>query len=297
VNNQKKQTDKEKRKTILVTGGAGFIGSHLIEELVKDPKNRVISLDNYFTGSKDNHIEGAKYIEGHTKDIERHITETPDVIYHLGEYARVEKSFDDVELVWDLNKAGTIGVLDFCKKHGCKLIYAGSSTKFGDGGMGRDQSPYAWSKASNTELIINYGEWFGLSYAVTYFYNVYGPRERSGDYGTLIAIFKEKMEQGEPLSVVSPGTQVRNFTHVDDIVRGLILVGEKGEGDEYALGSEEEYSILDIAKMFGGEVEMLPERKGNRSSALLDLARSKGELGWSAQEKVENHIRDFVSQL
>ena len=271
---------KDGKKTILVTGGAGFIGSNLIEKLVVEGKSEVYSLDNYFTGKKENHIDGATYIEGDTKNIEKLINFVPDLIYHLGEYSRVEQSFSDMPLVWEYNKDGTFAVLEFCRKHNIKIVYAGSSTKFGDGGLGRDQSPYAWTKASNTELVRNYGVWFGLQYAITYFYNVYGPREIStGPYATLIALFKEKHKKGEPFTVVSPGTQVRNFTHVDDIVRGLMLVGEKGAGDDYGLGSEDGYSILDIANAFGGEVVILPERKGNRMSASIDFTRSRGELG------------------
>src|SRR3989344_5095732 len=170
----------EKQKTILVTGGAGFIGSHLIEELVKNKNNKVISLDNYFTGKKENHIEGAEYIDGETKDIETLITEIPDIVYHLGEYSRVLTSFDDIDLVWRLNKEGTFKVLEFCRKNNVRLIYAGSSTKFGEFDEvedGENQSPYAYFKATNTNLVNNYGNWFGLDYAITYFYNVYGERE------------------------------------------------------------------------------------------------------------------------
>lgn len=288
----------EYKKTILVTGGAGFIGSNLIEQLVKDPKNRVISLDNYFTGKKENHISGAEYIEGHTKDITTLINIAPDIVYHLGEYSRVEQSFEDMPIVWEYNKDGTFAVLEFCRKHNSKIIYAGSSTKFGDGGMGRDQSPYAWTKASNTELVQNYGKWFGLSYAITYFYNVYGPREiAEGKYATLIALFKKRIRNSEPLTVVSPGTQVRNFTHIDDIVRGLLLVGMKGTGDSYGLGSEEGYSVLEIAKMFGGEISMLPPREGNRMNATLELSRAKDELGWRAEKSIVNHISEFLANI
>ncbi len=282
------------KKTILVTGGAGFIGSHLIEELVKDKNNKIISLDNYFTGSKENHIEGAEYREGHTKDIAKYITEKPDLIFHLGEYARVEKSFEDIKKAWDLNVPGTFAVLEFAREHASKVVYAGSSTKFGDGGLGRDQSPYAWTKATNTELVRNYGDWFGLDYAITYFYNVYGSRERNGPFGTLIAIFKNRTDDGLPLQVTSPGTQKRNFTHVKDIVDGLILVGEKGYGDEFGLGADESYSVLDVAEMFGGEIDMLPERKGNRMSAKLDVERAKGELGWSAKYKLPEYIKNLI---
>ncbi len=285
-------------KQILVTGGAGFIGSHLIELLLKDTDNEVYSLDNYFTGTKENHIPGATYIEGATKDIAKLVAIKPDLIYHLGEYSRVEQSFDDIAIVWDSNKDGTFAVLEFCRKHNAKIVYAGSSTKFGDGGLGRDQSPYAWSKASNTELVRNYGAWFGLKYAITYFYNVYGPREiAKGQYATLIALFKEKYKRREPFTVVAPGTQVRNFTHVDDIVSGLIHVGKNGEGDDYGLGSEEGYSIIEIAQFFGGQVNMLPERKGNRMSASIDTSRARNEFNWKAEKSIKTYITDFIGGI
>ena len=280
---------------ILVTGGAGFIGSHLCEELVKNINNSVYSLDNYSTGKKENHINRVIYVQGDTKNIEDLIDCNPDVIYHLGEYSRVEQSFNDIEKVWSSNKDGIFAVLQFCRKFGSKLVYAGSSTKFGDGGLGRSQSPYAWTKASNTELVENYGNWFGIKYAITYFYNVYGGREIStGKYATLIALFKEKYKNGEPLTVVSPGTQVRNFTHIDDIISGLIIVGSKGEGDNYGIGCSQVYSILDIAKMFGSEVKMLPKRKGNRLSSSVVCDKTKG-LGWSESHAVVDYISDIVN--
>ncbi|MEK7574982.1 MAG: NAD-dependent epimerase/dehydratase family protein [Patescibacteria group bacterium] len=288
----------ESKKKILVTGGAGFIGSNLIEQLVKDSGNELYSLDNYSTGSKANHISGATYIEGDTRDIGELVKIKPDLVFHLGEYSRVEKSFEDMDLVWRSNKDGTFAVIEFCRANGAKLVYAGSSTKFGDGGLGRDQSPYAWTKASNTELVKNYGNWFGLEYAITYFYNVYGPREIStGGFATVVGIFKEKRKEGMPITVVSPGTQTRIFTHVDDIVRGLILVGEKGDGDGYGLGANEEYSILDIAKMFGGEIEILPPRAGNRMTSTIDLSRSRDELGWQAEKSIRNHIEEFLASV
>src|SRR3989338_5729191 len=267
------------KKLLLVTGGPRFIGSHLCERLVKDG-HRVISLDNYFAGSRENHVPGVDYREGHTKDIEKHIPEKPGLIYHLGEYARVEKSFEDVEQVWDLNQYGTFAVLEFARRRGAKLVYAGSSTKFSDGGLGRNQSPYAWSKASMTELVKNYGDWFGINYAITYFYNVYGPGERAGAMGTVVTIFKEQYKRGLPLGVVAPGTQKRIFTHVHDIVEGLMLVGEKGEGDGDGIGSEDTYSILEIAKLFDREVISLPERQGNRTQAAVDTAKTRS-LGWA----------------
>ncbi len=283
------------QKTIVVTGGAGFVGSHLCERLVKDG-HHVISLDNYFTGSVENHVPGVEYRTGHTKDIATLIPETPDVIFHLGEYARTEKSFEDIELVWDLNKTGTFAVLEFARRHQAKLIYAGSSTKFADGGEGRDQSPYAWTKATNTELVKNYAEWYGLHYAITYFYNVYGPREMSGAYGTLIKIFSDLYAAGQPLTVTAPGTQTRNFTHVSDIVSGLVLVGEQGVGDGYGIGADESFSVLDVARMFSDEIIILPERKGNRLTSGVDNQKVKA-LGWQQQQQLPQWIENAKTNI
>lgn len=280
---------------ILVTGGAGFIGSHLCEKLFQNGHN-VTSLDNYSTGSKENHIDGVVYIEGETKNIDKLITFIPNIVYHLGEYSRVEQSFDDVEKVWASNKDGTFSVLQFCRKTKAKIVYSGSSTKFGDGGSGRSQSPYAWTKASNTELVANYGNWYGVTYAITYFYNVYGDREiSSGRYATLIALFINKYNSGEPLTVVSPGTQLRNFTHVEDIISALILVGKKGLGDNYGIGCSKAFSILDIAKMFNTKVEMIPERQGNRMSSSVVCEKTK-LLGWKETKSIEEYIKNTIKE-
>ncbi len=277
----------------LVTGGAGFIGSHLCKQLL-NLGHIVISLDNYFTGSRKNHIDGVDYREGHTKNISNIIKEDVDVIFHLGEYSRIEVSFSEMDIVWDLNIIGTFEVLEFWRKQKCKLVYAGSSTKFADSGLGRDQSPYAWTKASNTDLVKNYGDWFGLQFAITYFYNVYGPGERSNKYGTVIEIFKQQYLSKKPLTVVSPGTQKRIFTHIDDIVNGLIIVGEKGIGDGFGLGAEKSYSILEIANMFNTELKMLPERKGNRNNSNLDVQKSNS-LGWKAKNDIKDYIEEIVT--
>jgi len=280
-------------KKILITGGAGFIGSNLCERLAKDEKYEVYSLDNYFTGSTDNHVENVTYIKGDTQDIDSLIGFQPDIIFHLGEYSRVEQSFDDIEKVWKYNKDGMFAVLEFVRKTGAKLIYAGSSTKFGDGGLGRSQSPYAWTKASNTELVMNYGNWFHVPYAITYFYNVYGRREIStGRYATLIAMFREKMKKGENITVVKPGTQKRNFTHIEDVINALILIMEDGYGDEFGIGSPESFSILNIAKMFGGKIEMLPERRGNRMSAEVITAKTES-LGWIPKMTIRKYIDEL----
>jgi UDP-glucose 4-epimerase len=277
------------QKVALVTGGEGFVGSNLAKRLVAEGY-RVISLDNHSTAPEGEKLSGIEYRTGHTKDIGELVPERPDIIYHLAEYARPEKSFEDIAMVWDLNMVGTFSVLEFWRTRKCKLVYAGSSTKFADGGLGRDQSPYAWTKAANTELVRNYGIWFDLQYAIAYFYNVYGPGERAGRYGTVIEIFRQKRVRGEKITITAPGTQRRNFTHVDDIVDGLVLVGEKGEGDEFGLGNEKDYSILEIAQMFGGPVEMTPEVPGNRMKGFIDTSKVSA-LGWKATRSVEDYIR------
>ncbi len=285
------------KKIILVTGGAGFIGSHLIEELVKDKDNQVISLDNYFSGSKDNHIVGAQYKKGHTKDIKKHIKERPDIIYHLGEYSRVAASLEEPALVWDLNIAGTLGVLEFWRGSKCKLVYAGSSTKFSqsrDGSVaGKDLAPYTWAKAANAELVQNYSRWYDLDYSTVYFYNVYGPRERAGQfeqaYGTVIETFRQAYRQGKPCEVREPGTQTRAFTHVDDTVSGIILAGEKGGPEEYGICAQESYSLLAVAQMFGCGLKMLPATKTSRSSGAIDSVQIKA-LGWQQTKKLADYI-------
>ena len=290
----------KKQKVILVTGGAGFIGTSLIEELVKDKNNKVISLDNYFTGSKENHINGAEYREGHTKDIAKHITATPDIIYHLGEYSRVAASLEEPAVTWDLNIVGTFAVLEFWRKTKCKLVYAGSSTKFNDervdGVQGRDLAPYTWTKAANTELVRNYSRWYNLDYATVYFYNVYGPRERAGQfdgaYGTVIATFKQSYLDGKPCDVREPGTQTRAFTHIDDTVAGILLAGEKGQGDDYGICAAETHSLLDVAKMFGCEVNMVPATKSTRSSKAVDCKKIQN-LGWQQTKTLKEYIEDI----
>lgn len=279
------------RKIAVVTGGAGFVGSHLCTRL-QEKGYRVISLDNYFVGSKENHVEGIEYIEGHTKDIAKYITEMPHIIFHLGEYARVEQSVLEPELVHDLNTEGTKGVVEFWRQAKCKLVYAGSSTKFGD-----SSSPYSQSKAKNSELVRDIGDKDQLPYAITYFYNVYGPGERSGIYGTVIEHFKRMYTSGMPCAVVAPGTQERNFTHVSDIVEGLLRAGEEGNGDEYGLGCKTAHTILDVAHMFGFEdknIVMFPEREGNRMKARLDTSKAE-QLGWRAEHELADHIRAFIS--
>lgn len=280
---------------VLVTGGAGFIGSHLCERLIQQGCN-VHSLDNYFTGSTDNHISGVKYIKGETVDIEYALGQFhPEIIFHLGEYSRVEQSFEDNNLVHRYNIQGTYAVLEYVRKHCCKLVYAGSSTKFGDGGLGRNSSPYAFSKAYNTELVVNYGAWYNIPYAITYFYNVYGPKEiNQGKYATLIGLFKNLTTNDQPLTVVAPGTQQRNFTHINDVIDALILIAENGHGDEFGIGADESFSVLEVAELFKGKIQMLPERPGNRLISEVTVEKTKS-LGWTPKIKLQDHVREFLN--
>jgi len=284
-------------KTILVTGGAGHVGSHIIERLVEDPENRVISLDNYFNGSTENHIKGAEYRRGHTKNINKLVPETPDTVFHLGEYARIAPSFEDVKKVYDMNIVGTFAVVEFCRKRGVgKLVYAASSTKFAIEGDGRHQNPYSFTKATNVDLINNYGRWYNLPYAICYFYNAFGPREKGiGKYATLIAKFEKAYLDLEPLSVVKPGTQKRNFTFVGDLARGIILIGEKGKGDGYALGNTKGFSIVEIAKAFGGPIKYVEGYPGRAESGEAPN-KAREELGWETTLDILDYIKDFINK-
>ncbi|MCA9324830.1 NAD-dependent epimerase/dehydratase family protein [Candidatus Saccharibacteria bacterium] len=288
-------------KTVLVTGGAGFVGSHLCEQLVNEGY-RVISLDNYFTGSKDNHVAGVEYRDGHTKDIATLVPETVDVIYHLGEYSRVAPSLEEPEVVWDLNVLGSLAVFEFWRQQKCKLVYAGSSTKFADDGrdvLGRDRAPYNFAKAVNSELVHNYGHWYDLPYSVAYFYNVYGPRERAGQfdggYGTVIETFRQHALAGKPAVINGDGTQTRAFTHVSDTVSALMLIGEKGECDEYAISAKEAYSLNEVADMFNLEKTYAPATTSTRSAGAEDTTKLQ-TLGWQQRHILSDYIEHCIDK-
>lgn len=283
------------KKKILVTGGAGFVGSHLVERLIADGAI-VTVFDNFFTGHKRNIPKGAKVIMGEARQINELVSGTFDLVFHLGEYSRVEQSFEDIDIVFESNLASIYSVLKFCNRSKAKLVYAGSSTKFGDDGETRLQSPYALTKSLNTEVVKTYCNWFDLDFAITYFYNVYGEREISeGKYATLIGKFLLMKKQGaKELPIVLPGTQQRNFTHIDDIIDGLILVALEGRGDGYGIGSNEAISILEVVKMLGCKPIMLDERRGNRMSAPVNTEMTK-QLGWSPKLNLEDYLTRELS--
>ncbi|GIE07278.1 NAD-dependent epimerase/dehydratase family protein [Paractinoplanes durhamensis] len=289
-------------QTLLVTGGAGFVGANLIKALLIDyPTAAIVSLDNYFTGVPENHVNdpGVTYLEGSTVDLAKTWAErglpSPEIVFHLGEYSRIVQSFDDHDLTWEFNLHGTKEVVKFASANGSKLIYAGSSSKFGNDGQDENLNPYAWTKAKNIEYIKNYANWYGLDYAITYFYNVYGPGQiTAGRYATVIGIFEDHYRRGLPLPVVSPGTQTRDFTHVDDIVRGIVLVAQKGSGDGYLLGAGHEWPVLEVAKLFTTAYEMIPELRGERVRGQADITRA-AELGWSPSVRLDDYVASFVA--
>jgi UDP-glucose 4-epimerase len=291
------------QKLIVVTGGAGFVGSHLCERLIHDG-HCVISLDNYFTGSVENHVAGVEYRTGHTKDIATLIPETPDIIFHLGEYSRVAPSLKEPAVVWDLNIGGTHGVLEYWREKKSKLIYAGSSTKFvcdaqSEEVLGRDRAPYNFAKAMNSELVHNYGRWYDLDYSIAYFYNVYGPRERAGQftggYGTVVETFRQHALNGTPATINGDGTQTRAFTHVLDTVAALAVIAEKGGRDEYPISAKEVYSLNELAALFGIEKTYGPATASSRSSGADDTAKLEA-LGWQQQYQLSEYIRDSVAK-
>jgi UDP-glucose 4-epimerase len=282
---------------ILVTGGAGFIGSNLIKLLSKNSKNTITCLDNYFTGNSER-TAGVEYIRGSTEDIFNFSLKRPDIVYHLGEYSRIATSFEDIEKVWEMNCFGTFKTLQYCRENKCKLVYAGSSSRFGNNGKDEDLSPYSWIKSKNIELIKNYGKWFDLNYAIAYFYNVYGPGQiEEGRYATVIGIFLKKYLNNEPIPVVKPGLQKRYFTHVGDVVSGLEKIGRLGSDDGYCLCDENSlYSIRELAEMFSDNITYIDEQQGNRMNPVLPSRRCQQELGWQTFEILEEYINKIKGE-
>lgn len=285
---------------ILITGGAGFIGHHFIKYLKEKYKTdvEIFSLDNYSSGKETNHLPDIHYITGNTWEIlynkELQLFE-PDYVYHFGEFSRIFLSFTRVNETFYSNTIGTQQVLEYCVLKKAKLIYSGSSAIFGNNKEDQHLNPYSWTKAKNIELIKNYHNWYNLQYAICYFYNVFGYNQISeGEYATVIGIFENQYKKNEPLTVVYPGTQKRCFTHIDDIVKGILLVGEKGNGDEYFLGSSESFSILEIAKMFKSKYYLITERKGERKESEIKTGKIN-ELNWKSEISIKNYIQNFIN--
>lgn len=291
------QRNKLKNKKVLISGGAGFVGSNLAKFL-KKLGAEILIYDNLSTGNIDNVKSFENIVIGETREINEKVKFSPDYVFHLGEYSRVEQSFEDIDITFESNLASIYSVLKFCKENNSKIIYAGSSTKFGDEGSTRWESPYALTKSLNTEVVKTFCEWFDLKYAISYFYNVYGAGEiAEGKHSTVVAKFLKLIKEGNnDLPVVSPGTQERNFTHISDILSGLILVAELGYGDNYGIGSDESYTLFELVDMLEAKPVMLPERRGNRMSAPVNTDKTK-DLGWSANTTLQHYLCQELNNL
>ena len=290
-----------KKNIVLITGGAGFIGSSLIKSFIKNKYNyKIISLDNYSTGTKKNHIinKNVKYIKGDSKDIEsilKNYKKKIKVIFHFGEFSRIFQSFKNYKKCFEYNIHHSSKVIEFAKDNKIKLIYSATSSNLGNYGKDENLSPYAWSKSKNIELIKNYNKWFGLKYEFVYFYNVYGPGQiLNSPMSAVIGIFEQQYKKKKPLTVVSPGTQRRDFTHIDDIVKGCYLAWKKGKQNHYMLGTHKSYSIIEIAKMFKTKIKYLPVRPGERLGSTIPNNNAKRILGYKAKIDIKSYIQDII---
>lgn len=278
---------------ILVTGGAGFVGSNLVKRLKKEGLEIAV-IDNYSAGLHENEIEGVTYIEDHTKNLNNiELPFIPDVVFHLGEYSRIHPSFEEYERVWQYNTVGTFEVLNFCKKHNIKIVYAASSTRFAK--EGTNHSPYSLTKSMSIDLVKAFAKWYDVPYAICYFYNVFGPGYDSSPvpgYESVISVFEKQYKAGLPITVSGDGQQKRMFTYVDDIVDGLIKSWQYKLNDEFELGNPvKSYTILELAKMFSDNIQFVEARKGDRTDSVLQTYDETCEkLNWTPTLSVEEWI-------
>ena len=292
-----------KKNIILITGGAGFIGSSLIKYLIKkNYKYKIISLDNYSSGTVKNHIKNKniKYIRGHNKDINtllKNVKKQIKIIFHFGEFSRIYQSFLNYSKCFEYNIHHSSKVIEFAKDNNIKLIYSATSSNLGNNGKDENLSPYAWTKSKNIELIKNYNKWFGLKYELVYFYNVYGPGQIiNSKMAAVIGIFENLYNKGKPLTIVKPGTQRRDFTHINDIVRGCILAWKKGKQNDYMLGTKKTYSIIEIAKMFKTKIKFLPSRPGERLGSTILNNNALRDLGYKSKIDIKDYINNFIKE-
>jgi UDP-glucose 4-epimerase len=290
------------RNILVVTGGAGFIGSNLISELLKLKKFKIISIDNYSSGSKKNHITNKKirYLNGNTKNVEtllkNHINKI-HTIFHFGEFARIYQSFKKINECFSSNIEGSSNIFNFALKNKIKLIYSATSASLGNKGEDMNLSPYAFSKAKNLELLENLKKWFNFRYEVVYFYNVYGEKQIcKGDMATVVGIFEDHFKRGKKLPVVRPGKQIRRFTHVSDTVKACIFAWRKNKYKHYSIANNQSYSIIELAKLFRSKIRYMPTRKGERfASALTKMNLNNKIIRLSAKIRLKDYINNFLS--
>jgi UDP-glucose 4-epimerase len=289
------------KNILVVTGGAGFIGSNLIEELIKSRKYKIISLDNYSSGNKKNHIKNlrVKYLKGNTKDSNKLLmkySKNIHTIFHFGEFARIFQSFKKFDECCESNIKGTYELFKFALKNKIRIVYSATSANLGNQGQDMNLSPYAFTKANNLELLENFNKWFNLKYEVIYFYNVYGPRQIcKGDMATVVGIFENCFLNKKLLPVVKPGTQTRRFTHVRDTVKGCVIAWKKNKNAHYSVASDKSYSITQLAKMFSSKIKYLPERAGERFLSALTLKNLNNKIiRLEAKIKLKDYIKDFL---
>ena len=276
----------------LVTGGAGFVGTNLIKRLVSDG-HEVVSYDNYSTGFEKNEQEGCNYLRFDlTETFTNPFIGKPDVIFHLAALARIQPSFDEPKETLETNINGTLNVLEYARKNNVQVVYAGSSSYH----AGIYRSPYAFSKDVGTQLCKLYSSVYDLNTSIFRFYNVYGPHQiEEGTYSTVIGIFEKQNRNNEPLTIVGDGEQRRDFTHIDDIVDGLILsIGHEFRAEAFELGRGKNYSINEISNLFGGEKVYLPQRKGEYDRTLCDYSKVTDILGWKPKHNLENYIKEVI---
>ena len=289
------------KNILVVTGGAGFIGSNLITELLKFNKFRILSVDNYSSGLIKNHINNkqVKYLKGNTKNIEnllRSYNGKIHSIFHFGEFARIYQSFKKINECFSSNIEGSLSVFNFALKNKIRLIYSATSASLGKSGKDMNLSPYSFSKAKNLELLENLKKWFNFNYEVIYFYNVYGEKQIcKGDMATVVGIFEDCFRLGKKLPVVRPGTQERRFTHVSDTVKACIFAWKKNKSKHYSIASKQSYSIFELANMFESKIRYLPKRKGERfASALTKMNLNNKIIRLSAKIKLRDYIKNFL---
>jgi len=291
-----------KKNLIIVTGGAGFVGSNLISYLIKKTNYKIISIDNYSSGTKKNEIKNKKikYINDDTKNISSIVSKYKkniNSIFHFGEFARIYQSFLKLNECIESNSIGTHEVFNFCLKNKIKLIYSATSASLGNKGKDKDLSPYAFSKAKNLELLENLNKWFKMKFEIIYFYNVYGPKQISkGDMATVIGIFEHHYKNKLPLPVVKPGSQSRRFTHINDTIKVCFLAWKKNKCRHYSITNKKSYRIMDVAKMFNHKIKYLPSRKGERfASALSTMNLSNKVYKIYGETMLKNYINEFIN--